>query len=258
MLNFSDLNTYHILNGDCLAEQLKDYFLSQNLIVFRECLIMGDIDKEPMEAFWKLRANYISNSYGVENQDYYQHTVSEIEKIKSIPDDSEICLWFEDDLFCQVNMWFLLFYIPKFFRGKIYRIFPKLTDVSERWLGFGSASTQNLEEAYYEKVLFSKQDLSLGRNLWLAYQNKNFKLLKSLSQERTACFRFLEEVCQAHIDRYPENTKWGRPEQVLKKIMDTHDAEFDTIFETFSNIEGIYGFGDLQVKEMYDRLRSEE
>ena len=34
--------------------------------------------------------------------------VTEFERIQNIPPNSAIYLWFEDDLFCQVNCWFAL------------------------------------------------------------------------------------------------------------------------------------------------------
>ena len=37
------MTTYHILNGDCLAEQLRQTKINQNFIVCRECFIDGNL-----------------------------------------------------------------------------------------------------------------------------------------------------------------------------------------------------------------------
>lgn len=46
----------------------------------------------------------------------------------------------------------------------------------------------------------------------------------------------------------------NRPERVVKEMIDNTSSEFADVFSAFSEKEGIYGFGDLQVRAMYDRL----
>ena len=98
----------HLLNGDHLAQQLQGASYFQIHLVFREALIVGPVAGTCLDEFWKLRTEFITTSYGVTAEEYSQKTISEIERLHSIPEDSEICLWFEDDLFCQVNLWFTL------------------------------------------------------------------------------------------------------------------------------------------------------
>ena len=99
---------YHILNGDALKEQFpKD--IDGEVIVARECLVDGDVHGGSLEELFATRARYLSKHYKeVSEAYYYEHTVPEIKKITEIPAGSEVNLWFEDDLFCQVNFWFVL------------------------------------------------------------------------------------------------------------------------------------------------------
>lgn len=92
---------YHILNGDALKVQFPEV-LKGNIIVARECLI-GDVQGKNLEQFFHTRAQFISNFEDYNYDDYFQDTVSEFEKIRAIPENAVINLWFEDDLFCQVN-----------------------------------------------------------------------------------------------------------------------------------------------------------
>jgi hypothetical protein len=64
----------------------------------------------------------------------------------------------------------------------------------------------------------------------------------------------LDEVCQAHIDRFPEDQSSGRPERLVEELIQTHSTDFNKVFSEFSEREGIYGFGDLQLKTIYDKL----
>jgi len=64
-------------------------------------------------------------------------------------------------------------------------------------------------------------------------------------------------VIQAHIDRFPTNNELGRPQQRLLAIKDQLKTnDFGQIFQQFSKEEGIYGFGDSQVKAMFDELNN--
>jgi Domain of unknown function (DUF1835) len=248
------MTTFHILNGDCLAEQLSQTSINQDFIVCRECLIDGNITANYLTDFWKIRANFITETYGASIEDYFSKSVNELEKLNHLPDNSELCLWFENDLFCQTNMWFVLSLLSIHTNLQLYRIFPIIENKADIWKGFGIADTKSLELAYSKKVPFKPMDIELGLNLWIAYQNRDFEKLKELSKENSVCFEYLEEVCQAHIDRFPLGKTLGRPDQVVKQIMDTKSKEFSVVFEEFSAQEGIYGFGDLQVKSIYDRV----
>ena len=73
-------------------------------------------------------------------------------------------------------------------------------------------------------------------------------------QAESKAFKFLSEVCKAHIERFPEENQLSRPERVLLELIDQSNGDFAEVFAAFSEREGIYGFGDLQVKAMYDRL----
>lgn len=151
-------------------------------------------------------------------------------------------------------MWFVLSLLSKQPNLKLFRVFPVIEDEVDVWKGFGVATAETLEKAYESKVAFQAQDIELGINLWQAYKSRDFVKLKELSKQDSDCFRYLEEVCQAHIDRFPQDNSLGRPERVIKAIIETQSKDFQEVFSEFSAREGIYGFGDLQVKEIFERL----
>ncbi len=244
---------YHILNGDNLAFQLKETKINLNHIVCRECLIDGPVSASNISDFWKIRSRYISKTYN-DSEEEYNSTIQEFERIIAIPDNSEVCLWFENDLFCQANMWFVIWLLSTKTGIKVYRVFPVIRNPVDTWKGFGISTSKMLEEAYTSKVLFTNDDMQLGANLWTAYSTNNFQKLLALSKTPSDCFQHLKEVCQAQIDRFPKSDPLGRPEQLVKELIEKGPTDFEHLFSEFSTREGIYGFGDLQVKFMYDKL----
>ncbi len=246
--------TYHILNGDCLAAQLRDLALQGEVIVCRECLVEGKTKAENLTDFWNIRAAFIAATYKVPPSTYFCNTVKEFEKLSQLTSASEVCLWFEHDLFCQVNMWFVLSLLATLSVRNVYRVSPVSLPGASVWSGFGAASPALLQQAYQARVQLSPEDMALGQSLWAAYQQHDLEWLKVLSHTPSGCFQYLEELCQAHHDRYPEGGGLGRPERAVKEILNTTATDFPTVFAEFSAREGIYGFGDLQVKTIYNRL----
>jgi|UniRef100_UPI0040474BAC hypothetical protein len=244
----------HLLNGDQLAYQLHGAPYFQTHLVFREALIVGPVKSTSLDEFWKIRTEFIAYSYGVTGEEYTQKTVSEIERLHTLPEGTEICLWFEDDLFCQLNLWFLLSVLADRPKLRLFRVFPPPSMTENRWTGFGQASLDSLEDCYQQRIPLTTLDVKLGKALWEAYGSQNWKEFKNLACQTSPCFHSLVEVCQAQLDRLPGLDNLGKPERILHEILTSGVTDFPQLFQEFSLQAGIYGFGDLQVKAMLDSL----
>jgi hypothetical protein len=244
---------YHILNGDALIDRFLSSGISGEKIVARECLIEGSLEGDTLPDFWKIRAAFIFEQYADEAL-YFQNVVSEFDKLLSAPEGSEFNLWFGYDLFCRANMWFVIHLIQSLaVRKKVFLVYPSFLASADIWHDFGTAGTDELKIAFKNRVLCSENDLKLGDDLWDAYKKHDLTKLEALSKSNSPAFPYLEEVCRAHIDRFPPGGK-GRPERVLQDIISHSATDFYSVFEEFSKREGVYGFGDLQVKRIYDQL----
>ena len=121
---------WHILNGDALREKFIAHGITTSVITMREALIEGPAQPEVNNSFFEKRANYISQNFDGAEHEYDLHVVRELVKLESLESHSEINLWFENDLFCQVNLWFILKYLQE--RGKakkLFRIIPPMHPV---------------------------------------------------------------------------------------------------------------------------------
>jgi hypothetical protein len=242
----------HILNGDSVAYEFVKTNIPGNVAVCRECLIDGPVQASSLAEFWHTRSSYITKTYQNGTEGYDAKVVSEFNKLLQTPGDSAINLWFEDDLFCQANMWFILSFLQQNgIERDLFRVFPKQ---STDWNGFGPLRAPELIECHEHKVQFHKEDIDLGVNLWAAYQHADLERMKELSGITSACFHHLKEVVQAHVDRFPPNGGLGRPSKTLKEIVDKGETDFYKIFAEFFRKEGIYGFGDLQVKVLLEKI----
>jgi hypothetical protein len=244
---------YNILNGDSLAFSFPDAKIEGEIIVTREGLIDGDLSGNNLNDFWQARAKYI----GIPYPEYYNNTVREFEKLMNAPDNSEFNLWFEYDLFCQVNMWFVISIINSLpIKKKVFAIYTSYLNKTDKqfWNGFGPAKTNELISCFENRTPLNDIDQQFGGNLWNAYKNGDLEELKQLSKKQSAAFPYIDEVIQAHIDRFPKDGEKGRPEKVLEDITKNISTEFNIVFKEFWDRESIYGFGDIQLKSLYDKV----
>jgi hypothetical protein len=238
----------HILNGDTLAQKFN---LDGKIIVCRECLIDGPVKAEDLDNFWNMRATYLSGSHKDNQQFYINKVKSELQTLLNLPENDSVNLWFEHDLFCQVNMWFVTHLLLKNPPRKIFRVMP--LPQPNVWRGFGMIDTNGISSCFEQRVLLSAQELQLAATLWKAFKDNDFRSLLELSKQTPRSFPYLKEICEAHIERFKENNS-GRPQSRLKQILKSGKTDFPSIFQEFNKTEGIYGFGDLQVQAMLESL----
>ena len=241
---------YHILNGDVLFDQLLE--IDGRKIIFRECLIDGPVLGNNLEEILTNRIQFYQDSYNVNSIEYREKGISEILKIKSIEPNSEVNLWFEYDLFCQINFWCSMQFISS--EIDCFLVSP----VGNSWDGFGSLSNEELHQCFANRQRIEKVDRLKIKKLWLAFKESDWYSMRSLAEELRHLIPLIKEVVEAHIARFPSQDKFGRPEQSLLRIKKRLDnPTFNNIFRAFSKEEGIYGFGDLQLKNLLNNMENQ-
>ena len=250
----------HILNGDALKEQMKDAAISGRFIVFRECLIEGPVVLDTgTQVFWQQRAAYLEKAYGEPLKRYRSTVVEPLEQLGALHKAMPVNLWFENDLFCQANMWFILKFIrQKNLPNKIYRVFPQLKGQAEDWKGFGKTTPAGLSALYRSRVLFTESELNAGVQLWNGFVQRDFPLMEATAAKERSCFEHLPKVVKALRRLHPKTKgSLSRPERRLKTILASGKTEFGDIFRAFSETEGIYGFGDVAVRRLLEKTTEE-
>jgi len=244
---------FNILNGDSLAYSFADTKIEGDIIVVREALIDGNLSGDTLHNFWQSRAKYM----GLPAAEYHNKVVKEFEKIMNAPDNSEFNLWFEYDLFCQVNMWFVISIINNLsIKKKVYAVYTSYLDRTSKhfWNGFGPANSSELTVCFAGRTPLNHVDLQLGQDLWRAYKDGNLGELVRLAKNQSSAFPYLQEVIKAHVERFPKDGTKGRPEKVIEDIIKNVSTDFHKVFREFWSRESIYGFGDTQLKQLYDKV----
>lgn len=237
----------HVLPGDATVPTFNASGIDGEIAVCREALIDGDISGDTLPEFWDNRERFLTGEYPDAGSDYHGTVVREFAKLNALQSGSEINLWFEYELFCQANMWFCLSLLAES-NADVYRVAPVTLSEEKVWDGFGGLAPRDLQQCFQARVKLSASDLELGTLLWSAFRNRDNNALTRLSTIESPAFPMLREVCIAAIE------KEHRPREVVADIISHGESNFDKIFREFRSRAGEYGYGDDQVKKIWQNL----
>ena len=244
--------TFHILNGDALLDRFPNS-ISGDKIVLRECLVDGPVQSDSLNELYEIRARFLEGLIEDFNpKDYWKDAVTEFEKIQSIPSGSAVFLWFEDDLFCQVNLWFACHLLYN--HTEQLKVFLKRPEILTQF-GFAAYDSSGLVKLFEEQTEFPY--LEICAKLWSAYANNDLQLLQDIAATVPEHYSFMKAAVKLHLDRLPNGDDNGKPEEVLKAILEEiGNKDFSLIFKRFSEELYAYGHGDLQVKRLIRSLKA--
>lgn len=239
----------HILNGDALGDQFPKNLPGKTL-VFRECLIEGPKKVVGFKAFFDSRATYLSDTYDPKIKESYSLELS-VPLMRLVSDilPSEVVLWFEEDLFCQTNFWFVCYFLLNSgFGGKVSWAKPSGT---ARY-NFGLLSKESLTAVFEKRLLIDSTKVA---PLWQAYSVNDSDELIRLVKGITDLSEYIMPAALAYRDMNTSAIAQSRPYMSLLEIAKTLKApRFEKVFMGFCQKEAVYGFGDLQVKRIFDEI----
>jgi hypothetical protein len=240
----------HILNGDATAEKFRPSGIGGDIIVWREELSEGPAPGGvPEKQFWEARAAHIFSSYGEDGSNYRKKVLDELERFNSISRYKEIVLWFEFDLFCQINLMYILNYL----KGKNLSSTISLVCIEnypgiDNFKGLGELSPSQLEDLLQERKVLNKQDLESASSFWKAYSSNDPSSLEKLPEYVFKNFPLLKPALIAHLERFPSvENGLNRIEQKILYLVSAKARTRNELFLHFWEKDKIYGMGDYQL-----------
>ncbi len=238
---------YHVLPGDSIATEFKKTDIGGETIICREVLAVGPVDAENLAEFWDQRARFIHAAYGEDEIEYHDSVADGLAKLLDVDEGAEVNLWFEYELFCSVNLWFCLSLLADS-GATVYRIEPIGLDQADRWDGFSKFDADDLKACYELRAELKSEDIELGRSLWNAYRYGDHAALDELAKQGSPGFPHLREVVAAAV------VQEVVPLETVKAIIAGGETDFGKIFVEFKKRAGVYGYGDLQVEKIIDKI----
>ena len=248
-------NILHITNGDSLTNYLKELDFDGDFLTWQEMLCEGPTEIEiDTPSFISLRKEFLNDFYDIEiNESEY---ISEIQKLNDLNGYTEIVLWFEYDLFCHINLIAVISLLQqKQIKLPLYLVCSGRIPREKNLKGLSELTSGQLLNHYDNKVLLAPEDIDFAVSVWKTYCGKDHNLLRQYITQKSS-FKYLTNCLKAHLERFP-NLKSGLDnieENILTIIRDNNIKSKNHLLGYALNYQGYYGFGDLQLLRIIDKL----
>ena len=241
----------HIVNGESTAGTLRGSSVSGDVFSIRDALIAGPTPAGVDGEEWlHVRAAHLADSYGIEVGTCEQDLLSQDEALLSFAQHDEVVLWFEHDLFCQLNLLSVLDWFATQNTGHSKLALINIGDFPGRkdFRGLGELNAEELASLFPGRHEVTSAELKLARSAWAAFRSSDPTAITRLLKTDTSSLPFLKTAFLAHLRRFPSTINGlGKIEQTSLEFVRDGFEQFKNLFPQFAAAERVYGLGDAQL-----------
>ena len=248
----------HIVNGDSVAEKLKQGVVHGDILVWREIYSEGPVFPDLSNSSNRLiRAKNLEKTLGIRCDEFTAGCVSQEQRLAAFKEHDEVVLWFEHDLFDQTMLSFLLNWFSKQSLNGVrlnllcIGTFPGI----DPFLGLGQLSVEQLKTLVGTWRPVGQEELEIGKKAWEAYTSPDPHKIVKFLQEDTSALPFVQEAFKFHLSRFPSiYNGLGKVEQTTLAHLHNSPAYAWDLFHQTGLQEIWYGMGDLQYWGILKRM----
>lgn len=242
----------HITNGDHAAERIHHSGIPGDVLSWQDVLHEGPVPAElSPDELRPLRARFIAEQGWGDFAEVMRQFEERDRVLQSFHGYEEVVLWFEHDLFDQLQLLQLL----AFFADRD----PGATRLSliapDDYLG--SMPPDLFSALFGERRNVSAEQLRLGRRGWEAFRAPEPTAIGELLREDTAALPFLEGALLRHLQQFPSvRNGLGRSERQALEEVAVGGGSLGGVFAASSEREERIFVGDVVFAGYLQRMSS--
>ena len=248
----------HIHNGGSTAGTLREFGFPGEHKAFQEVLMEGPAPGWVSRDEWlQVRAGFLTGTYDLELDKCKDDLREQEAWLRGFSIHEEAILWFEHDLFCQINLIYLLDWFSQQSLGRTrlslvcVDAFPGVED----FRGLGQLTGEQLASLFDTRHEVTDAELQLAARAWKAYCSADPREITRLVKDDTSAMPFLRRAFSLHLERFPSaKNGLGRIENTALEMISTGPIRFNQLFPAFAKSESAYGLGDSQFWFALQRL----
>jgi hypothetical protein len=212
----------HITNGDSAAGSLRASGLSGAVLAWQDILHDGPVPAGlTLEELRPVRARFIADqgwgAYDAALADFAQRDATLI----AASDEDEVALWFEHDLYDQVQLLQLLDWFARHpSQGRVSLLCVGAHPEVANFSGLGQLIPAQLAALFPQRHTVSAAELVLGQAAWAAFRSPDPAAIARLLEGDTSALPFLGSALTRHLEEFPDaQSGLARSEQnILRAI----------------------------------------
>ena len=182
----------HLLNGDATLSVFPPT-LPGDRGVWRDIMVEGPpVDDGAARAAW------LAPRLGVTRDDYERGWRDGQAVLARAAAEDEVVLWFEQDLFCAINLWFVVSTLPATTPASL--IFPPL---SETFAGLGTLAPPDVADLFEQRRPLDADARAEAAELWRNYAASDPTALARL----VPGLDFARDAIRLHLGRFPSTSR---------------------------------------------------
>ena len=252
--------TLHITNGDSTTNYLKKLNIEGEFITWREMLCEGKTTIDVgSERFWKNRFLYLKSSYNITKQKFINYTLKEYRNLCNKKQLDEIVLWFENDLFCQINMIAVISWLKRYRKGYTISIIQPKQKRSTVYKGFSELTENQISQALNKRMNLTLDDIEYADYIWQLYcSDSPLRLEVVYKFNPMSPFQNLTTAVEDHLKRFPSiHNGLNAVENEILSVAHTNMLKNkEQLVGTLLKSQPNYGYGDLQYLQKLEQLKS--
>lgn len=249
----------HITNGDSFTSRLQSLEFKGDVITWREMLCEGKtLSSVGSESFWKTRFEFLNKNYKISKSWFIEKTLKEYRSLCNHKQQDHIVLWFEYDLFCQINMLAVLSWLKTHRRhAEVSLVCSGKVEGSSKLYGLNELSDAKLMELYDNRKVLSQDDIEYADYIWQLYCSDNPIRLENQMANNDFQFEYLSEALKTHLKRFPtiKNGLNDLENHILEVAKEQKPKSKKELMGNLLADQGYYGFGDTQYDRMITSLK---
>lgn len=249
----------HITNGDNFTSRLNKLDIKGDVITWREMLCEGKtLTSVGSEIFWKTRYEFLHKNYKVSKSWFIEKTLKEYRSLCNHKQQDHIVLWFEYDLYCQVNMLAVISWLLANRRyAQISLVCSGKEDESDKMYSLNELSDEQLKGLYSNRKELTQDDVEYADYVWQLYCSNNPMRLENLTDFKDYQFDYLGDAIQTHLKRFPSiaNGLNCMEHNILNLAREKKPESRNSLLKSVLENQGNLGFADTQYDRAISRLK---
>jgi hypothetical protein len=249
---------FHIHNGESTAGTLREFGFPGEHFAFQEVLMAGPTPSGLSPDEWlATRARHLSAAYDLNFEECRNNLLKQEAALQRFSNHDETVLWFEHDLFCQINLIYLLDWFAKRspVKTRLSLIcigeFPGVED----FRGLGQLTGEQLASLFDGRHHVTEKEFDIATQAWSSYCSTDPGDIVRLLAGDTSAMPFLRNALLLHVARFPSVVNGlGRIENKALELISSGAIEFKSLFPKFAKEAPVYGLGDSQFWNELKRL----
>ena len=238
----------HVLNGDETRTVFERAGLPGEVMVWRDILVEGPVDagSDAVPAL-DARVAFLAERLAIDRDIYARGARAQAEALDAASSHDEVALWFEQDLFCAVNLWRLLdWFARRAPATRLSLVYPSTDDLK----GLGAAQPPELAALFAGRTPVSEATRALGARAWAAYASADPLDGATLADADDTALPFVRGGFRCHLGRFPSVANGlNEVESATLAVLRRGSRDFPELFREVTGHPRVrrHGMGDVQL-----------